>query len=70
MTKLHPSIVISTRGESSSVYVDGECKLFRGTEADAYEYASTVSDTRWEIEVSSRRQNTNDFIPLRYSELY
>lgn len=68
--KMHPSIVISTRGEVASVYVKGACKLFRKTEAEAYEYASTVSDTLWEIEVGQPKHITLDQHYLRYCELY
>lgn len=69
MTKLHPSIVISTNNKSS-VYVKGECRLFRGTEAEAYEYASAVSDELWTIEVSAPKHNTLDQYALKYTELY
>jgi hypothetical protein len=51
MTKLHPSIVISTR-DKSSVYVNGVLQLFRVTEDEAYDYASTVSDTLWIVDVT------------------
>ena len=50
--KLHPSIVISTR-EKCTVYVNGVCHLFQATEDEAYDYASTVSETLWQVEVTT-----------------
>lgn len=51
-TKLHPSIVISSRAKST-VYVAGECKLFQVSEDEAYSYATEVSDELWLIEVAA-----------------
>lgn len=60
--KLHPSIVISQR-DKTSVYVNGECKLFRVESDEADAYASSVSDTLWEIEWQSAPEPRRRIVP-------
>lgn len=63
--KLHPSIVISQH-DKTSVYVNGECKLFRVTDDEAEEYASSISDTLWTIEWESKPPIKRRAIPDDY----
>lgn len=71
MTKTHPSIVLVKHvDESNSVYVNGDCKVFRADAEYAGSYVSTTSGELWEIEISTPRKSSFDGYSLRYSELY
>jgi len=71
MTKTHPAIVLVKHAdESNSVYVNGDCKVFRSDAEYAGSFVSEASGYLWDIEISTPRKSSFDGYSLRYSELY